>query len=102
VKRSTQIGLFLVGTLGVTSASGYYLMNRDEACRKNPDRTDQDCRHSGSSHGGSGSGRPLFGSSSTSQTSSASSRSSSTSSQSSSAQRSGFGATGRALGLSGS
>jgi hypothetical protein len=93
MKRSTQIGLFLVGTLGVTSASGYYLMNRNQACRQNPDRTDQDCRHSGTGHGG-GSGRPLFGSSSMSP--------SGTSSPSSSAERGGFGATGRAVGLSGS
>jgi hypothetical protein len=97
LKRSTQIGLFLVGTLGVTSASGYYLMNREPACRNNPDRTDQDCRHTGSSHwsSSSSSGRPLFGDTSTVRTPS-------TSAPSSSAQRSGFGAIGHALGLSGS
>jgi hypothetical protein len=92
MKRSTQIGLVVAGALGVTSASGYYLTHRNEACRQNPGRTDQDCRHSSSGHG---SGRPLFGTSSTSQTSTTSSPSS----PSTSAERGGFGSTGRAIGL---
>jgi hypothetical protein len=92
VKRSTQIGLVVVGALGVTSASAYYAKQRDEACRKGPDRAEQDCQHSGSGHG---SGRPLFGGSSTSRTSGPSS----TTSQSSGAERGGFGSTGRAVGL---
>lgn len=95
MKRSVQIGLVVVGALGVTSASGYYMAKRDEACQNKPDKTDQDCRHSGSGHSSSGhsSGRPLLGGSSTAP---------STSSPSSGAQRSGFGSTGQAIGGSSS
>jgi hypothetical protein len=95
MKRSAQIGMFLFGTLAVTSASGYYVMNREAACRNNPDN--QDCRRTGGSHwsSGYGSGRPLFA-----DTSSA--RTPSPSAPSSSAQRGGFGAIGHSLGLSGS
>ena len=92
MKRSTQIGLVVAGALGVTSASGYYLNQRDAACRKNPDGTNRDCGHSGSAHWG----RPLFGSSPTAQTPATSSLSS----PATSAERGGFGSTGRAIGLS--
>jgi len=95
MKRSMKIGLIVAGSLGVTSASGYYLKQRDDACRRNPRATDQDCQHSGHGSSGHGSGRSVFGTSSTSETSTPSSPSA----QSSAAERGGFGSTGRVFGL---
>jgi hypothetical protein len=62
MKRSAQIGLLVMGTLGTTSAAGYFANNHDQACQQraanNPQaQPSQDCRRSvwngsGSSSGG--------------------------------------------------
>jgi hypothetical protein len=36
MKRSAQIGLVVMGVLGATTASGYYLSGRDPSCLANP------------------------------------------------------------------
>jgi hypothetical protein len=96
MKRSAQIGLVVMGALGLTAAGGYQLLKSDEACRSPPGRpADQDCRRSGTSHSGSGSGFGRTGSSS-------SPPSSTSTSHPAGAQHGGFGSTGHGIGSHGS
>lgn len=72
MKRSAQVGLLMMGAIGVGTASGTYVSNREQACRADPaNQEDPDgrCRHwyshsgshgwfySGSSRSGSTSAR---------------------------------------------
>ena len=101
MKRSAQIGLVVMGALGATTAGGYYMVERNQACQSPPGQAnDQNCQRSGSSHSGSGhgSGRAFFGSSSSSSSSSSPPSSPGTSSHPAGAQHGGFGSTGHAIG----
>jgi hypothetical protein len=103
MKRSAQIGLVVMGALGATTAGGYYMVERNQACQSPSGRTnDQNCQRTGSSHSGSGhgSGRAFFGSTSSSP-SSTGSPSPGTSSHPAGAQHGGFGSTGHAIGSHG-
>jgi hypothetical protein len=59
MKRSAQVGLVVMGALGVTVASGYWLNAQCESqARSDPQASPNSCRHSSgwhSSYGGHGS-----------------------------------------------
>ena len=89
MKRSMQVGLVVMGALGVTTAGGTYLANRGEECRQRPE---QPCQ---SSRGGGGGGHAIFGPSSSAPATSPSAPGSSA--PGSSAQRGGFGSIGHGI-----
>jgi len=91
MKRSAQIGLLVMGTLGVTTASGVWSATHDQACDQRAQQAGQDqtCRRSvwsSSGHGSGGGSRAIYGNSSSSN-----SVAPTTPASSPSAQRGGFG-----------
>ena len=102
MKRSAQVGLLVMGALGVSAAGGAYISQREQACRADPaNQADPDarCGRSSTSSGGHGwsySGRSTTGTGGTTGRSGGTATLATTT-----VSRGGFGSTGHGLGGSG-